>query len=183
MQDIAVKLGCFGLFAYGSLLNPASAHRVLGRPVKEYVHCSLENAAIKWTSPQAVRLVGSPDILTANSLNIDLSAADGRSAVGAVMQITGGEIGNLLLRENGYSLIDITHRISLAKYDRIFVFSDLRPAVKTKVVMRGYLDRVLDGVRAQGEAFEARYRDALPAPSQLLDGEFVFLNETHQRLV
>lgn len=183
MQSEVSGRSSFGLFTYGSLLNPSSACRVLGRSVEVYFPRVLENAAVNWSSPQAVRLVASGDILIANSLNIRLADSDGKSAVGAVIRISKDEIGNLLLRENGYSLIDITHRMTLSAFERVFVFADLRPLVVTEIVMTGYLQRVMDGVAAQGESFAANYRASLPTPSRLVDGEFVFLNETHQRLV
>lgn len=171
------------LFVYGSLLNNQSAARVLGRPAGSYVPYCLRRASLLWSSPQKVRLLSDHSVFVASSLNIDLNAADDRCAQGALLEVSSNEIANLLIRENGYSLINIEERMAAEYPGRAYVFADLRSNARETVVMQAYLERVLDGANSQGEAFETAYRQGLPAPKHIIEGNFEFFDTAHQRLV
>ncbi|PKO94453.1 MAG: hypothetical protein CVU16_02950 [Betaproteobacteria bacterium HGW-Betaproteobacteria-10] len=116
-------------------------------------------------------------------MNIDLNAPEERCAHGALLEVSCSEIANLLIRENGYSLINIEERIAAEYPGRAYVFADLRHTARETVVMQAYLERVLDGAISQGEAFEAAYRLSLPTPKQIIEGNFEFFDAAHQRLV
>ncbi|EKE17002.1 MAG: hypothetical protein ACD_10C00681G0003 [uncultured bacterium] len=171
------------LFVYGSLLNPQSAARVLGRPVESYTPYCLKQASLRWSSPQKVRLLNDNSVFVASSLNIDLNAAADRCAQGALLTVSTSEIANLLIRENGYSLINIEERIAAEYPGRAYVFADLRSNARETVVMQAYLERVLEGASSQGESFETAYRRGLPVPKHIIEGNFEFFDAAHQRLV
>jgi hypothetical protein len=172
------------VFVYGSLLNPDSAARTLGRPVEHYREARLPGARFVWGSPQWVRLVGAEEKFIAYSANALLNASMDDSLLGMLIEVSPEEIGRLLVRENGYSLINITRQLSSADVKRAYIFSDLRADARMDgPVMAAYHRRITDGVLAQGESFSRAYLDQIPPVARLIDGDFEFADAEHQLLV
>lgn len=172
------------VFVYGSLLNPESAARTLGRPVEHYREVRLPGARFAWGSPQWVRFVGAEEKFIAYSANALLNASADDSLLGMLIEISPEEIGHLLVRENGYSLINITEQISFADVKRAYIFSDLRTDARMDgPVMATYRRRITDGVLAQGERFSRAYLEQIPAVARLIEGDFEFADAEHQLLV
>lgn len=172
------------LFVYGSLLNPTSAANVLGREVQQYITAKLPRSRFVWGSPQKVRLIHEKEAFTAYSANILLHAEQDDHVTGMLIEVTVEELARLLIRENGYSLVNISQRLELQDVARAYVFADLRDQSSPgSPVMAQYWRRVMDGAAAQGMEFAKQFTAQIPVPDRLIEGEFEFSDIEHQRLV
>lgn len=126
------------VFAYASLVSPASASETLGRPVERIHPARLHGWRRRWSQARDNRLVEKtfahvesgeipPFIL---GLNIESSEGEDPAEApnGALIELTEGELDRLDVREIRYERIDVTDEVELeaaeaSSFDRVFAYT------------------------------------------------------------
>lgn len=175
------------LFAYGSLLDKRNAKKVFLRDILP-VPAFITGYSLKFSSPQLVRRIGNNDTVhLCNSLNLNTQAKPSDSVLGIITALSIGDIGRLVARENGYSLIDVTQNVRLAdnctdiKLDRVLSFIDLRNLPSEGLpVMEEYYWRCARGINCFSDSsLQLTRKMQLPKPDNLIPGDFEFVDELH----
>lgn len=171
------------LFVYWSLLNRLSAKNTLKRDVEIYIPYKLNKTSLAWTSWQKVINRKTKEIYTSASLNINLHSEENIYTQWSFIEVLPEEMARLIIRENGYSLINISDRISLKWYNRSYTFVDLRKPPENTIITKNYYERVINWVKEQWKDFEINYLKTFPTPWKLIEWEFIFFDNLHQSSV
>jgi cation transport regulator ChaC len=180
------------LFAYGSLMDPASAARMLGRPVApgELVPAVLRGHARTWTLRE--RVVSQALGREVTAVFLDLSPAPGSRVNGVVMRVSDAELAAARVREKNYDAVDITPLLEPAPaggVGRAWTFV-ARPEFLAReedgemFVMERYEQMVRAAAAPFGPRFREQYaattvRTALPR----LPGGYTFVDPEQAKLV
>jgi cation transport regulator ChaC len=177
-----------GLFAYGSLVGPASAERTLGRPVEPAALASLPGWRRRWSQARdnltcektfARRSDGS---LFRHVLGLNLEPADEEAEApnGVVLELTADELRRLDVREMRYDRVDVTDRIEVPSgIARVFTYAAKeahfapRPPEDT-VILASYAGAVESAFGALGSGEQELYlRTTGPPPVEVVDAVLV----------
>lgn len=179
-----------GVFAYGSLVDPASASMTLGRPVERVWPGRLggwrrrfsqvrDNRACEKTFARSDDGTIPEHVL---GLNIEQVGA-GAGPNGALIEVTEIELERLDLRELRYDRVDVTAAVVATAASRRF---DLVVSYVAKeahhaptpprgaVILRRYAETVEAAFAALGHGEHDEYRrTTLPYPAELIEGHLV----------
>lgn len=183
------------VFAYGSLMDPASLTAGLGRDVAigELIPVTLLGWARRWSIGEAVRLGTSVDPTAAAFLDIERDP--GSSVTGIMIRVTPRELERLTVREKNYAVRDLRDAVRLAGNRepapgaKVWCFIGRprhRVAATTHaaVVLESYLQRVIDAARRIDPAIEAELHASVAASGfELATGSYVFVDERQAALV
>lgn len=176
------------VFAYGSLVDPASAGRTLGRPVTPLPatlegHCrrfSLyrhnRRSEKTFATPEGVV----PEIVL--GLNVEPSPEAVTAPNGALIEVDDAELARLDLREMRYDRTDVTAAVpaaAAAGFERVVTyvakvghFATSPPA--GAVIIAAYARTVESAFDRLGPAEGVRYRETtLPYPVDLIEGVLI----------
>lgn len=159
------------VFAYGSLMNPASAERALQRPLAphEIQAMELPGYVRVWDSRHRVFCEALGRETDAAFLN--LAAAPGESAIGMVYTVSPAELERLAAREKGYGRVDVGPALGFPPDEPVWTFIDPRGLGEGSagdgdcVFLDAYEAKVLTACAPLGEAFVARYRASTRPPA------------------
>lgn len=169
------------LFGYGSLVNPRSLARALGRDAASgYVRGWLRGFARTWGSAERVITADRPDGVLARFL--DLERRDGAQVNGLCILITDQEVETLRVRERAYQLLDVGDAArGVPAGARVITFAG---APRTgEVTLREYVRLVEDGFAGFGDDFLAEFRASTPpAPPPIVDGPYRFADPAQNAL-
>lgn len=175
------------VFAYGSLLQPDSAAKTLGRPVElaDYVPVRVQGWTRTWTVADRVRCTGDGREHLARFL--DLAPGDGASVAGALIRVTPDELRRLQRRERNYRMEEITadcrvvHGRPLAeggrRHTRIVTFVGLpahRVGDGVGVVPQRYLALLERAAQFHGAWLAEEFARTPPPALPRLEGEYTF---------
>jgi cation transport regulator ChaC len=182
------------VFGYGSLINPASAARLLGRPLGpgELKPAWLEGFLRSWTLEERVVSIALKREVTA--VFLDLTSAPAGRCNGVLLEVSAAEMKRAQKREKNYDAVDITGRVSRidGAHDQnaSIVTFVARPEFRTgrpeddTVVMQRYLDLVQAGCNSLGEGFVRGFEGStLPHPYPIVDGRYTFVDPAQAKLV
>jgi cation transport regulator ChaC len=123
--------GRLGLFAYGSLVNPAGAERTLGRPVELVALARLAGWRRRWSTVRDnltsektfARRSGGELFGHVLGLNLEPSEERDEAPNGAIIALTEAELRRLDVREMRYDRIEVTGHLELPPgLDRVFAY-------------------------------------------------------------
>lgn len=173
-----------GLFAYGSLVDPESASRTLGREVLPPVPVRLGGWRRRWSQCRDNLAVektfarrGGGDIPRhLLGLNIERSDSEAEAPNGALLEVTEEELLRLDVRELRYDRLEVPAAGGL---ERVFTYT-AKPAnfapqpPPAAAIVRAYLDAVEAAFAALGDGELHLFRETTEAPPvELVDAVLV----------
>jgi hypothetical protein len=178
-----------GLFAFGSLADPASAERTLGHPVELVALTRLPGWRRRWSTvrdnltSEKTFVRRSDGGLFGHVLGLNLEPAetgDEESPNGALLALTEEELLRLDVREMRYDRIDVTEHLDIPPgLDRVFAYK-AKPAhfapepPDDAVVISSYLEAVDSAFAALGTAeHELFLATTGPPPVPVVDAVLV----------
>lgn len=171
------------LFAYGSLVSPASLAATIGAPVpvgRGPLPAVLGDHAREWivgsdreSHPERVLVAEDGSVFGGTLAVLGIRAAAGAVCTGAVYELDDAVVASLSLRERNYTLVEVSVQVDGGRRPRPVVTFVPRPgAVErlrrarlagTAVVRAGYADLVADAFRQLGPGqAEAYLRTTVP---------------------
>jgi hypothetical protein len=180
-------VGSSFLFAYGSLVNRASAERALGRPVSpgDLLFAELAGYRLAWSSRQRVQVPALGRSVDAAFLNIE---PDPDAFVpGVLMAVSDEELARVATREKGYRRVDVSAGIRTDTGTQAApVFSFVFPpssAADDGYMLDAYLDKVRQGWRELGADRLAQFdRVAALPPLPHAAGAYRFVDPSQDKL-
>ena len=168
------------VFAYASLVSPASAATTLGRAVAAVELASLEGWARRWTLARDNRASEkcfrrADGSLPGFCLGLNLEPEpEARGPNGALIEVSEAELERLDLREIRYARVDVTDAVRTAGYrghrfETVIAYT-ARPEhhhpepPDDAIVIASYPRTVEAAFAAHGEEALAGYRASTPAP-------------------
>jgi cation transport regulator ChaC len=121
-----------GLFAYGSLVSPASAERTLGRPVEHSVPARLGGWRRRWSQVRDNLATekrfahAETGVVPTHCVGLNLERDPGAEGPnGVVLEVSEAELERLAIREIRYDRIDVTGAAAeaAAGLDRLVTFT------------------------------------------------------------
>ncbi|HEX2128585.1 MAG TPA: gamma-glutamylcyclotransferase family protein [Solirubrobacterales bacterium] len=165
------------LFAYGSLVDPASAAITLGRPVELVAAVRLPGWRRTWTQGRDNRRVektfaraddgGIPPWCI--GLNLEPEPDSGRAPNGALFEVGEADLARLDVRELRYTRTDVTAALPDTGFERVVTYiarpeHHHRVAPPGAVVIGAYLQAVERAFERLGEGELERFRETTGAP-------------------
>jgi hypothetical protein len=176
------------VFAYGSLVSPASAAETLGRPVELAGHARLEGWSRGWhvcrdnLSVEKTFARAADGSLPRHCLGLGLEP-DGQAEPpnGALIEVSEAELERLDLREMRYERADVTDAIdSEAGFDRVIAYRGRpehrrpTPIPEDTIIIAGYVAAVEAAFAELGTGELDRFRASTEAPPvELVDAVLV----------
>ena len=177
------------VFAYGSLVDPVSAARTLGRPVGEPLPARLEGWRRRFslyrdnlTSEKTFATPEGEVPRTMLGLNIEPHDEPSLAPNGRLIEVTEVDLARLDVRELRYDRVDVTTAVageSAARFERVIAYvakpSHYAPNPPAgAAIIAAYartVEAAFDGLSA---AEGARYRETtLPYPVRLIEGVLI----------
>src|SRR6266511_1799725 len=176
------------LFAYGSLVNPHSASRTLGRPVEASAVVRVAGWRRRWSTMRDnracektfARAVDGVLLRHVLGLNLEPSDDDGDAPNGVLLELDEEELERLDLRELRYDRIELTDRIERPRgIDAVFAYR-AKPAhyapqpVGDAVIISSYAAFVEAAFKALGDGQRKLYLETTgPPPVEVIDAVLV----------
>jgi cation transport regulator ChaC len=172
------------IFGYGSLVDPASAARTLGRPVAEPVPARLRGWKRRWSQKRDNLTCEKTFALRSDGrtptwiLGLNLEPADGSEPHGppngVLIELTEAELDRLDLREIRYDRVDVTEVLELDRdrpdrFDRVVTYT-AKPYHHSPtppddaVILATYANTVETAFAALGEDERRIYVETTGAP-------------------
>lgn len=175
------------LFAYGSLVNRASAARALGRRpiINDIVVADLVGYRLAWNSRQRIYADSLGAEIDAMFLNIEPDAQ--ATVPGVLLAVSDEELRQVERREQGYALVDVSAAVRTAGATpsapvTAFV-SAPAAAGGDAFLLDEYVEKVRQGWREFGADWLAKFERSLPAsPLPRIAGAYRFVDPAQRRL-
>lgn len=120
--------GRTGLFAYGSLVSPASAERTLGRPVEHAAQARLPGWRRRWSqlrdnlSTEKTFAHAETGVVPTHCVGLNLERDPGAPGPnGVLLEVSEPELERLAIREIRYDRTDVTDEAG-SDFDRVVTF-------------------------------------------------------------
>jgi cation transport regulator ChaC len=177
-----------GLFAYGSLVNPESAARTLGRPVELAALTRLRGWRRRWSTmrdnlaSEKTFARRSDGELFGHVVGLNLEPAEDADDApnGALIAVSEEELRRLDVREMRYDRVEVTEQLELpAGLDRVFAYRAKRAHFAPEppddaVTIASYVEAVEAAFAALGEAELRLYLATTgPPPVEVVDAVLV----------
>ena len=176
------------VFGYGSLINPKSVQKTLGREVK------IENLAVrridshvrKWQLVEWVIIEGSNEERPVPAVFLDLVQHQGAWVNGILIRLSKEELHKMDEREKNYDRIDVSKLIEPKVDGETYTYMGKRehinPPTKSCVLVQ-YEALVEEGLSFWGKAFEQHYYEStLPHTFPRKEGRYCFASPQQSRL-
>jgi len=166
------------IFGYGSLINPRSAEKTLGRSLCSHqMGCvTLADYVRSWTAPDCVSLQIDEQIQPCDALFLDLTAYMGQSCSGVAIEVCERELRMLDIREKGYERCPVSLKCSEGKTIRGYAY--IMPEAEKLhqgIILARYKQMIDEALQAYPSSFSNRFwRDTLPSKNPVIEGEYVF---------
>jgi cation transport regulator ChaC len=182
------------VFGYGSLVDPVSAVRTLGRPVGEPVPARLGGWKRRWSQKRDNLTCEKTFALRADGrtptwvLGLNVEPADGSEEHGplngVLLEVTAEELDRLDLREIRYDRVDVTKLVELGPgggegFDRVITYTAKHDhyaptAPDDAVILATYVNAVETAFAALGEGEREVYLQTTgPHPVEVVEAELV----------
>jgi hypothetical protein len=174
------------VFAYGSLVDPESAGRTLGRAVQPVGPVALTGWRRRWSlcrdnlrSEKSFAVEPGGEV-PPFVLGLDIARDEAAPAPnGVLIELSEGELERLDRRELRYDRVEVTEDVEAAGFDRIWTYAaraEHRCAEPPPgaVILATYAETVERAFEALGPAQLSRYRETTePPPVRLVDARLV----------
>lgn len=174
------------IFGYGSLINPRSAEKTLGRSLcRHQMGCAtLPGYLRSWTAPDCVKLQSSDNqIHPCDALFLDLTAYETRSCGGIAIEVCERELRMLDIREQGYERSLVELRCSEGK--TIPAYAYMIPEAEKfhhGVILARYKQMIDEALRDYPGSFAQRFwQDTLPSENPVIEGEYIFMHKAQNK--
>lgn len=180
------------LFGYGSLMNAASAGRLLGRRLSpnELVPAWLDGYVRTWSLKERVF----SELLQRNvtAAFLDLTIAAETACNGVLLEVSAAEMARARKREKNYDAVDVTARIrgdEGSGIDGNVITFVARPEFRIQEdddvwVMRRYVEMIDRACAAFGDGFRGAFAGSTRLHDHaVLDGRYTFVDPTQAKLV
>lgn len=174
------------LFAYGSLVDPASAAITLGRPVELAAVARLNGWRRAWSQGRDNRRVektfarADGELLQwCLGLNLEPDDDPGRAPNGALIEVNDSDLERLDLRELRYRRADVTRTFPECGFDRVITYvarpeHHLREPPPGAVVIAAYVQAVERAFEKLGPEALALFRETTgPPPVDVVEASLV----------
>ncbi len=175
------------IFGYGSLINPRSAEKTLGRSLcRHQMGCAtLDGYLRSWTAPDNVKLQTSVDaqVQPCEALFLDLTAHRGKSCRGVAIEVCERELRMLDTREQGYERCAI--ELQCGTGDPLAAYAYIIPEaekIHRGVILARYKQMIDEALQDYPSDFAQRFwQDTLPAANPVIEGEYVFMHRAQNK--
>jgi len=170
------------VFGYGSLVNPKSIQRTLGREISEedLLEARLSDHVRKW---QLVDWVIIQDLNLERiipAIFLDIVREQGKEVNGILFQLSEEELDKMDCSERNYDRIHISNLIEPIVSDPVYMYVGKEKYTvppKESVVLAQYERLIEDGVSFWGNAFQQHYYESTLVHSfPRKDGKYVFIS-------
>lgn len=175
------------VFAYGSLMNPASAERALQRPLTAHEVQAVELPGYVRVWDSRHRVFSEQLGRESDAAFLNLAEAPGETVNGMLYTVSAAELARLAAREKGYAAVDVGPALGFAAAEPVWTFIDRRGLGDGAdcIFLEAYEAKVLSACAPLGEAFLARYRATTRAPAAHLPrvpGAYRFVDPVQRSL-
>ena len=169
------------VFGYGSLINPKSIQRTLGREIGEedLLEASLSDHVRKW---QLVDWIFIKDLNLERiipAIFLDVVREQGKEVNGILFQLSEEELDKMDCRERNYDRIHISNLIEPKVSDPVYTYvgkEKYNVPPQESVVLAQYERLIEEGLSFWGNAFQQHYYESTLAHSfPRKDGKYVFI--------
>ena len=174
------------VFGYGSLINPRSAEKTLGRSLcRHQMGCAtLPGYLRSWTAPDCVKLqANDKQIHPCDALFLDLTANAGKSCGGIAIEVCERELRMLDIREKGYERCAVELRCHEGKPLKAYAYM-IPDAEKFHhgVILARYKQMIDEALRDYPTSFARRFwQDTLPSENPVIEGEYIFMHKAQNK--
>ncbi len=172
------------LFGYGSIINPHSAEKTLGRPLEknELKMICLKNYERVWNLVDQVIIENNSKPTNAVFLNIQ--EKNNSKINGVIVPIELTEIERFDSRERNYNRVDVTDQIipeisNGVVYTYIGKSNSLAKNFGDTAILSKYQKIVDEGVQNWGDVFKTEYVNSTQKHTfETIDGDYHFVNQS-----
>lgn len=170
------------IFGYGSLINPRSAEKTLGRSLcRHQMSCATLSGYIRsWTAPDCVKLqkAAGEQIRPCDALFLDLTANEGKSCGGIAIEVCQSELRMLDIREKGYERCPVDLTCSAGK--KLQAYAYIIPEEEKfhqGIILARYKQMIDEALQNYPVSFAQRFwQDTAPSENPVIEGEYIFSN-------
>ena len=169
------------IFGYGSLINPKSIQRTLGREIskEDLLEARLSDHVRKW---QLVDWIIIQDLNLERiipAIFLDVVREQGKEVNGILFQLSEEELDKIDRRERNYDRIHISNQVEPIVSDPVYMYvgkEEYTVPPKESVVLAQYERLIEEGLSFWGNAFQQHYYESTLAHSfPRKDGKYVFI--------
>ena len=174
------------IFGYGSLINPRSAEKTLGRALCQHqMGCAtLPGYLRSWTAPDCIKLQSSDNqIHSCDALFLDLTANAGKSCRGVAIEVCEHELRMLDIREQGYERCPVELQCSAGKSLQAYAYM-IPEAEKFHqgIILARYKQMIDEALTDYPASFAQRFwQDTLPSENPVVEGEYIFMHRAQNK--
>jgi hypothetical protein len=171
------------VFGYGSLVNPESAAKTLGRKLydKDVSLVEIKNYTRSWGLVVEVILYYRGDGKSINAAFLDIQKIDGKSANGVLIEVNKGKLEKFDKREKYYDRVDVTDDINPRPQEGNVVYTYVGKSAflarnyRNVKVLHEYQKIVDQGIQHWGQAFCDRFNLTTAAHEfEIVTGTYIF---------
>ena len=174
------------IFGYGSLINPRSAEKTLGRSLctHEMGCATLPNYLRSWTAPDCVKLQSiDKHIIPCDALFLDLTAQIGKSCSGVAIEVCERELRMLDIREKGYERCAVELRCNEGKVLPAYAY--IIPETEkfhSGIILARYKQMIDEALPDYPNSFAQRFwQDTMPSENPVVEGEYIFMHQAQNK--
>ncbi len=176
-----MKSSIIYIFGYGSLINPKSIQRTLGREIRveDLVEAKIHDHIRKWQLVDWVLIEGS-DKKSIPAIFLDLVWLPEVKTNGILVPLAADELHKMDQRERNYNRINVSTFIEPKVNEHIYTYMGKKEHVtppKESCVLVQYENIIEEGLRFWGKEFEQQYYEStLNHQFPLKKGKYIFIN-------
>ncbi len=170
------------VFGYGSLINPKSIQRTLGREIskEDLLEARLSDHVRKWQLVDWV-IIQDPNLKRIiPTIFLDIVLEQGKEVNGILFQLSEEELDKMDRRERNYDRIDISNLIepNVSKPVYMYVGKEKYTVPPQESVVLAQYERLIEeGLSFWGNAFQQHYYESTLVHSfPRKDGKYVFIS-------
>ena len=167
----------FYIFGYGSLINPASISKTLGRKIQkeELIIGTLPNYRRTWTVPVKVKIPSYPNQEFYEALFLDLTEMKGNSCNGVLIPIIESTLPDFDEREKQYERKKVTVQTEQGSIDSFAYIAPSHKKTQKGIILQKYLDLVKNAVFQYSLEFQKEYwKSTDQYPPTVIEGDYQF---------
>ncbi|MEZ5449573.1 MAG: gamma-glutamylcyclotransferase family protein [Thiolinea sp.] len=175
------------VFGYGSLLNPGSAAKTLGRTLAagDLLCTTLPGYRRSWTASSFIRSANHGVVRPCQALFLDLSSCQDPqcSCNGVALQVTEQELAALDIREMGYRRCTVELQLENGHVQPGYAYV-MPDCCKQKqgVIPARYKRLIEEALHNYSNDFVLRFwQTTLPSNAEVVEGEYVFENRAQNK--
>ncbi len=176
------------VFGYGSLINPKSVQKTLGRElrIEDLLVGRIHDHVRKWQLVDWVIIEGFNEERSVPAVFLDLVRHEGAWVNGILIPLSKEELHKMDQREKNYDRIDVSNLIEPEVDGQTYTYMGKKDHInppRESCVLVQYEALVEEGLRFWGKAFEQHYyKSTLPHGFPRKEGRYFFTSRQQSRL-